>query len=87
MLEFEQLHRVERVVTERVCVRIRLAVWQVRLEVALVIVLDKSTLLHVHSCICVNGVQLVVDPLGQEHLLRLFANIGKLVVVRDLCER
>ena len=53
-------HRFKREVSERVGVRIRLVIRQVRKENALVVVRNKPTLLHVHS---VDGVQLAADPL------------------------
>ena len=77
-------HRFERVVSERVGVRIRLAIGQVRKENALVVVRNKPTLLHVH---CLDGVQLATDPLVREYFLLTLAEHGQVGVVRNVLER
>ena len=77
-------HRFERVVSERVSVRSRLAIRQVRKENALVVVQYKPTLLHVH---CVEGVQLATDPLVREYFLLPLAEHGQVGVVRNVLER
>ena len=77
-------HRFDRVVFERVGVRILFAIKQVRKENALVVVWNKPTLLHVHF---VDGVQLVAGPLVREYLFLPLAKHGQVSVVRNVLER
>ena len=77
-------NRFERVVTELVGIRIRLAIRQVSKENALVVLHNKPTLLHVH---CVDGVQLAADPLVRKYLLLPLAEHGQVGVVLNVLER
>lgn len=64
--------------SERVCVRIRFAIKQVRKKNTSLFVGDKLTLLYVH---CVDNVQVAADLFIRKYFLLLLAKHGQVSVV------